>query len=208
MTANWRFMLLAAGVVAAALPARAEPGDVLQVTSERVNLRSGPSDDTTVRAQVLLGDELIELRRDGSWIGVRVMRTGEEGWIYGNLVELASETQLDGGATQAGLEVLSEDLDRVIDRIGEELGYPLIASVQQGEANTLYLTPTDAFLVSAGREAHLAATLAVYQMWKNHQNMEPVAVVMLGIDDAAYVTIQDEPQGAEPGVPQVVLAQP
>ena len=28
------------------------------------------------------GDDLIELQRQGEWVGVRVGRTGEEGWIY------------------------------------------------------------------------------------------------------------------------------
>jgi hypothetical protein len=29
---------------------------------------------------------VIELTRDGNWVGVRVLQTGEEGWIYGGLL--------------------------------------------------------------------------------------------------------------------------
>jgi hypothetical protein len=208
MTAMWRYqaLALAAGLAAVASPALAEPGDMLEVTTDRANLRSGPSDETTVRSQVLLGDEVIELRREGSWVGVRVMRTGEEGWIYGDLVQLASETQLDGGVSQAGLDMLSADFDRLIGRIGDEFGYSLIESVQEGDGNALYVTPTNDFLVYAGREAHVTTTLAVYQMWKNHQNSEPVSVTLLGTEGEPYVTIQDEPEGAEPTVPVINLA--
>jgi uncharacterized protein YgiM (DUF1202 family) len=65
----------------------AATGDTLRVVGERVNLRAGPSDNATVRSQVVQGEQLLELQRDGNWYGVRVLRTGEEGWIFGNLIE-------------------------------------------------------------------------------------------------------------------------
>ena len=63
---------------------------LLRVTAELANLRSGPSDANTVRSQVQQGEELIELAREGNWRGVRVMRTGEEGWIFADLVDRGS----------------------------------------------------------------------------------------------------------------------
>ncbi len=205
MTAKWRYpaLLLAAGLAAAAGQAHADPGDVLQVTAERANLRAGPSDETTVRTQVLLGDELVELRREGSWIGVRVMRTGEEGWIYRDLVNLAAESQLEGGVEQTGFEVLSEDFARLAARMGEAFGYELVQTLQQADGNQLTVTPTGDFLLYGGREAHVATTLAIYQMWKNHQNAEPVSVTLLGDGGEAYVTIQDGGEGPELTVPAV-----
>ena len=65
----------------------AATGDLYRVSSAKVNLRNGPSDTTNVLTTVDRGTELLELRRDGSWLGVRVMATGEEGWIYDSLIE-------------------------------------------------------------------------------------------------------------------------
>ncbi len=84
----------ALSVILLAASAWAASGDLLKVTAERANLRAGPSDRTEVSGQVQRGDELIELRRQGDWFGIRSVRTGEEGWIYGNLVQLSSATQL------------------------------------------------------------------------------------------------------------------
>src|SRR6478609_4227991 len=82
----------------------AATGDTLRVAGERVNLRAGPSDNATVRSQILQGEQLLELQRDGSWYGVRVLRTGEEGWVFGNLIEPLATTTLraDAGTPIAG----------------------------------------------------------------------------------------------------------
>lgn len=74
---RWRRYLAICGCVAAlALPGTssllAAPGDTLRVVGERVNLRAGPSDNATVRAQVMQGEQLLELQRDGNWYGVRI----------------------------------------------------------------------------------------------------------------------------------------
>jgi hypothetical protein len=67
--------LAAAGTGAA----MAAPGDIHRVTgADIVNLRAGPSDETNIRGRVEQGDEVIELTREGSWVGVRVLPTGEE----------------------------------------------------------------------------------------------------------------------------------
>src|SRR5215813_3519880 len=100
MTAHrhYKALWLAAGLALMASPALADTGDLFQVSGARANLRSGPSDQTTVRNQLLQGEQLVELRRDGNWVGVRVMRTGEEGWIYADLVTRVQQSQLVGGA--------------------------------------------------------------------------------------------------------------
>src|SRR4051794_17210350 len=61
-----RHALLAVPLAAAllgGLPAAplAATGDLYQVTSERANLRAGPSNDASVRAQLGRGEQLIEL---------------------------------------------------------------------------------------------------------------------------------------------------
>ena len=68
-----------------------------------VNLRAGPSDESNIRGRVEQGDEVIELTSDGNWRGVRVLQTGEEGWIYGGLLErVAPSGLLPATGTDAG----------------------------------------------------------------------------------------------------------
>jgi hypothetical protein len=177
--------------------AQAEPGDVYRVTAELANLRSGPSDETTVRSQVRQGDELVELRRDNRWIGVRVLRTGEEGWIFGNLVDRVSLSQLEGGGGDAGFQGLSEDFDVLIGRMGQQLGYRLVDTVEQTGNGLLHVMPTRDFLLYGGRDAHMATTLAIYQMWKNHQNSQPVSVILLDDAGKPYITIEEETTGPD-----------
>jgi hypothetical protein len=198
--------LLAAGVLLAAGTAHADPGDIYQVTSARANLRSGPSDADTVRSQMAQGDQLIELRREGNWIGVRVLRTGEEGWVFRDLIDVVAQSQLNGGVGAAGFQELSQGFDLLMGRLGQQLGYPLVATVAQGANGELRVTPTHEFLLYGGRDVHVATTLAIYQMWKNHENNAPVAVVLLGDDGKPYVSIQDRPAGPDLLMPVATVA--
>lgn len=176
----------------------AAPGDIHVVTNaDVVNLRAGPSDDTSVRGRVEQGDEVIELQREGNWVGVRVLPTGEEGWIYGGLLEtrvrsgLAAET-LSG---DAGFMQLSEEFDLLMRGINGKLGFPVVSSVEQLADNVLQVTPTPQWLVNGSREAHMMAVAAIYQMWKNRQNQAPVSVSMLDASGEDYIRIDDEPNG-------------
>ena len=198
MKAIWHCRwLVPAALVLTAGAAQAEPGDVHRVTAELANLRAGPSDETTVRSQVQRGDEVVELRRDNSWIGVRVMSTGEEGWIFGDLVDRVSLSRLGGGMDDAGFRDLSEDFDVLIGRMGRQLGYRLIDSVDRADPGMLRVVPTRDFLLYGGRDAHMATTLAIYQMWKNHQNSQPVAVTLLDDDANPYITIEEQTTGPD-----------
>ena len=108
--------LLAACV---AMPAIAGSGDVYEVGADLVNLRAGPSDSASVRDRVDGGTQVIELRRDGGWVGVRALPTGQEGWIYGELLREVSRSQLDAGQGTAGLGAYSADLDALLFQISE-----------------------------------------------------------------------------------------
>ena len=44
---------------------------------------------------------MIELTRDGNWIGVRVLQTGEEGWIYSGLLEQVAQSGASSRVTAA-----------------------------------------------------------------------------------------------------------
>lgn len=214
-------VFLACGsLTAAAWPAVAAPGDVHAVTAERVNLRSGPGDDASIRSTVVRDDELIEVRREGRWLGVRVVATGEEGWIFSDLVQRRTASTLgavaspDGTASpngetprrkpiaQAGFQRLSRDFDHLIGRMNEQFGYAFVSSVDQTGEGSLRVVPTEAWVYNTSREAKIYAAVALYQMWKNYHNGRPVSV-SLGGGDGAAVTIEDTTDGPELGLPQV-----
>jgi len=201
---HFRAWLLASALALVAGAAQAEPGDILRVSAERANLRSGPSDADTIRSQVQQGDELIEIRRDGNWLGVRVMRTAEEGWVFADLVDRVQTSQLDGSngvITDSGFQALSPEFDVLMGRMGQQFGYRLVDSVHQDSSNELRIVPTPEFLLYGGRDAHVAATLAIYQMWKNHQDNGAVAVTLVSEDGRPYVTIRDQASGPNLLVP-------
>ena len=186
---------LALAAAAGPTSALAAPGDVHRVVAERANLRAGPSDANNVRSQLERGEELVELRREGDWYGVRVTRTGEEGWIFGNLVERVSQSTLgEPEQPSAGFLELSESFDKALRGINSALGQPFARGVRQAEGNALRVTVDEGWLRATSRDAHLMTALAVYQMWKNHQNNAPVRVVLLD-GERPYVTIADEANG-------------
>jgi len=172
---------------------RAATGDTLRVVGERANLRAGPSDNATVRSQMLQGEQLLELQRDGNWYGVRVLRTGEEGWIFGKLIEPVTASALGSGAgeTTAGFAELSRDFDRLVGNLTQRYGFPLFGKVHQAGGDTLEATLSPQWLRAGSDDEHLLAAIAVYQMWKNHQNGGPVRVVLLEPDGKRYLAIDD-----------------
>jgi hypothetical protein len=70
----------------------------------------------------------------------------------------------------------------------------VVGEVRQSEADTLRVEASGDWLRATSRDAHLMAALAIYQMWKNHENNRPVRVVLLD-GEVPYVTIADEPSG-------------
>jgi hypothetical protein len=199
---------LAVGVSGTA--ARAAPGDIHRIAgAEVVNLRAGPSDDSNIRGRVEQDDEVIELTSAGNWIGVRVLQTGEEGWIYGGLLERVAQSGLlpgDPGAADdgdGGFLRLSEGFDRLIRRIDRDLGYRMVEEAVPISDGVLRVTPTPAWLRGASRDSHLMAALAFYEMWKNHQNGRPVTLVMPDDRGEDYIRIADGDRG-----PELVVAAP
>jgi Bacterial SH3 domain len=198
MTSIKLFLTGLALAVAGTGTAVAAPGDIHRVAgADVVNLRAGPSDETNIRGRVEQGDEVIELTREGSWVGVRVLETGEEGWMFGDLLDTVSRSGLspavEGG--DAGFLQLSESFDMLMRRINTQLGYPVVDTVEQAGDGVLRVIPTPQWLLNGSREAHMMAAAAIYQMWKNHQNSAPVGVVMADAAGQDYITIRDEASG-------------
>lgn len=187
--------------------ASATPGDVHEVLPERVNLRAGPSEQDNIRTTLTEGETVIEIRREGDWVGVRSLNSGAEGWIHGDLLETVANSGLgraglgQGGAfteqgapadMDMGFRRYSSDFDNLIGSVSRQAGLgPLFESVAQGQDGALELVPTRSFLINADRNSHMLAALAVHQMLKNHQGGRPVAVRMLGLDGAEYLGVND-----------------
>jgi hypothetical protein len=194
---------LVAGTVAFAIPAAAAPGDIYKVTGQKVNLRSAPSDNSTIRSTVVNGDELIELRRDGSWLGVRVLGTGQEGWIYTGLVGRVSQTGLgEAPISQGGFGKLSPEFDSLVATINDMVGYSMVGNVEQ-VGSSLRVTPTRQWLYNTSLDAKLYSALALYQMWKNYNNGNPVDVA-LGSNESEAILVSDTSDGPVLRMPQVL----
>ena len=182
----------------------AAPGDIHRVSgADVVNLRAGPTEASNIRGRVDQGDEVIELTRDGNWIGVRVLQTGEEGWIYGGLLERVAQSGLlpgDGGTGaggDAGFLQLSEGFDRLIRRVNDDLGYALVEDAAPVADGVLQVRPTAAWLRSGGRDGHVMGALAFYQLWKNYQDGRPVTLVMTDEQGQEYIRVADGDLGPE-----------
>ena len=208
---SWRTVAGAGGaalalMLAAVVPsAHAATGDIHRVTADLANVRAGPSNDASVRGTVEGGTQVIELRRDRGWIGVRVMDTGQEGWIFGELLDRVAASGLGAGdyGRDAGFRSLSQGFDHLVQSLNDNLGYSMVERVERAGEGALRVTPSPQWLRYAGREAHLLAATAIYEMWKNHENQRPVSVTLVGEDDTDYVTIADRD-----GVPVLDLRAP
>lgn len=72
-------------------PAQGATGDVLVVTGDNVNVRTGPGTDHAVSRQLDRDQRVIEIERDGDWVRAEIEgATGTEGWIHGSLLVLAT----------------------------------------------------------------------------------------------------------------------
>lgn len=189
--------------LALAAPAVAATGDVYKVTGAKVNLREGPSEGTTALTTVKQGDELIELRRQGNWLGVRVLASGDEGWIYDDLIEQVAQSRFERSTGAVSFKDLSEDFARLIERINTHLSYPLAVRLEQREGDTLRVAASREWLLHTNTDVHLLAALALYEVWKDNQNNRPVKLVLNDDRNEEYIVISDTSKG-----PQVTVRSP
>jgi Bacterial SH3 domain len=90
-------------------PALGAASDVLVVTGDRVNVRSGPGTDREVVRQVSRNQRLVEIGRQGDWVHVELGdAAGPEGWIHGSLVAPAdAEARLAPAASPPPSEAMT-----------------------------------------------------------------------------------------------------
>jgi Bacterial SH3 domain len=70
-------------------PALGAAGDVLTVTGNNVNVRTGPGVDHAVSRQVDRDQRVVEIAREGDWVRAEITgAAGAEGWIHASLLTL------------------------------------------------------------------------------------------------------------------------
>ena len=117
--------------------------------------------------------------------------------MFAQLLEPVATSTLDtvGAApATAGFGELSRDFDRLMAAVDERRGFSLFDRVRPGDGNLLEVTASEGWLRAGSADEHRLAAVAVYQMWKNHQNGAPVKVVVTDGRGAPYITI-DETRG-------------
>jgi hypothetical protein len=198
MSSLLRLIQSGAGVVFAltfAIPAQSAPGDTYRTSPERTNLRAGPSDESAIRTTLDGGTEVVELRSDDGWLGVRVLEAGIEGWIYGDLLQRVARSTLDEDVVAGPFRELSPEFDQLVQALAKRLGYRLFKKVERLQKHTLRVTPTREWLLGSDREAQVAIAIALYQMWKNFHDGGQVRMVLLDDQDQDYVSLEDTDAG-------------
>ena len=96
----------------------AAPGDVLYVQASGANVRQFPSLEAAVLTTLSRGSKVVEIRREGDWIRVRMEPSGDKsGWVHGSLLQpspLTNEEQI----LQLAWD-LSKNLAKVLREIGQ-----------------------------------------------------------------------------------------
>jgi Bacterial SH3 domain len=91
-----------ASIVVVATVAVASPGDILVVTGDVVNVRSGPGADHSVLMHTYRDDQAVELGRSGDWVQVQIVSDAAEGWIHQSLLQVLRPAQPAAPETPPG----------------------------------------------------------------------------------------------------------
>jgi len=182
------FVIVAA--LAFAGSAAAAPGDVFEVTSARVNLRAGPSTQDAVVGQAVQGDRLVERRREGEWIEVR-LREGADSpvWIHTSLVRRAAAPAAGGvdAPAAAGGSPLAQfrgAIDGLNQQSRQRGGVAYYEGVEETGPGTVRITVGKAWeSVPAANRKSSIDTLA--DLWRLFVPAgQPATIVVAGVDGA------------------------
>jgi hypothetical protein len=125
------------------------------------------------------------------------MATGDEGWVYDNLVEKQQQSRLQTTAPALSFKDISVDFDQLMGRIGSYLGYPIVAGLEQPEEGTLRVTASPEWLLRKSTDAHLMAAMMFYQMWQENQDGRPVKLVLSDSQGDEYIVVADSADGPQ-----------
>jgi Bacterial SH3 domain len=83
---GWSMALLATTAAAA-------PGDLLVVTGNVVNVRTGPGTDNPVLFRAHRAQQVQEMTRSGDWVQVQIPDQAADGWIHQSLLQLVARAE-------------------------------------------------------------------------------------------------------------------
>jgi uncharacterized protein YgiM (DUF1202 family) len=168
-------------------PAQGAAGDVLMVTGDNVNVRTGPGVDQAVSRQVDRDQRVIEIERDGDWVRAEIEgATGAEGWIHGSLLAVVAPAQPqvaepptpppaeDAAAAPQRAEG-SAQAQGPVDRQREASGTAATAAAAPGEAATDPAAAPDSIAPAAAPEV-AAVDLQRFRDSVDYLNSRAVAV--------------------------------
>ena len=145
-------------------PAQGAAGDVLMVTGDNVNVRTGPGTDQAISRQVDRDQRVIEIERDGDWVRAEIEgATGAEGWIHGSLLAVVAPAppQVAAPPTPPPAEDAAAAPQRAegsaqaqgpVDRQREASGTAATAAAAPGEAATDPAAAPDSIAPAAAPE--------------------------------------------------------
>lgn len=199
--------LAVAGLVLIGGSAWAASGDLLVVTGDRVNVRSGPSTDAQVQTRLTRDQQVTEIERQGDWVRVEIERAdgGEEGWIHGSLLAATEGTAEEpspgvpepavgpAAADLPGMARFRESVTYLNSRAQQVAGVDLFTSVQPVGAGVVQVSITDdwATVPPAGQRSYLNTLV---DRWAAAQaSAGPVSVQII---DSAGTVIMEKSSGS------------
>jgi hypothetical protein len=189
--ASLRLVAALVACVLASSAGLAAPGDLLVVIGNQVNLRQGPGTTQAIVGTLERGQVVIERERYNEWFHVDLRGNQGNGWIHGTLVAPLSPgpgTGLGTGGSKAFgtfRGALEAENRKIFDATGI---YPYTAAKDLGDA-TVTITPSDAWLVSAGDLDDQA--LRLFKLWKEANDGAAVVLVINDARGNVFVTVQE-----------------
>ncbi len=155
-------------------------GDKLYISKARVNIRSSPSEGSSIVVRIDKGHVLIELATSDSWINVGVDRTGgKSGWVKKSNV---SYTYIQGGS-QAPYDPRFDKFSRAVEilnnNVEKRIGQKFFSKVENLGDGMVSLTPTAIWL--QGDEKSKKKNLhTIFMLWEAAEGTGlPVAVYIV-----------------------------
>ncbi len=169
--------------------ASATNGNLLFVNGNKVNVRAGPSASDAVILQVVKGDKLKELQRQGEWVNVAIEAAGSMtvGWIHLSLVTksdpaavaVTKNTTYDYPQFETAVMAFSR-------RVHDDSGVRLYTAVEHVDQGVVKVTVAEDWLgfSEANQRSHLDS---LFDMWARVGGVRPPRTVLVVAQDGAEV---------------------
>lgn len=146
----------------------AAEGDLLAVSKQNVNIRSGPSTNTDVLMTINPGETIVEIASKGEWFFVEFPDRNKRGWIFGPLLTPSDGSQAAAATTTAATPAPSP--------APETPAAPKASAVESAQTTTIAKAPAQAAVAEVVDAQPAAQPEAVTQTAAVSVSDEPAAV--------------------------------